>query len=61
MLIQNLVLPRVFRKVRKTPHQYQTPKPGEIFKNLQKSTLALRGSQTQKCTTFCGKLSFIQF
>jgi hypothetical protein len=45
MLIQNLVLTRVFHKVRKTRHQYLEfgPKPGEIQKNLQKSTLSLQG------------------
>jgi len=54
----------VFRKVRKTRHQYPEfgPKPGEIKKkNLQKSTLAFKGvvgSNSEMRTTFCAKLSF---
>ncbi len=53
----------VFRKVRKTRHRYPEfgPKPGEIKKKTSKKVhQPSRGQwgQTQKCTTFCAKLSF---
>jgi hypothetical protein len=43
-------------KVWKTQHQNPEfgPRQGEIQKNLQKSTLAFKGSETQKCTIFFG-------
>jgi hypothetical protein len=51
-------------KVWKTQHQNPEfgPRQGEIQKILQKSTLAFKGGETQKCTNFLGgKLSFILF
>jgi hypothetical protein len=51
-------------KVWKTQHQNPEfgPRQGEIQKNLQKSTLAFKGGETQKCTIcLSGKLSFILF
>jgi hypothetical protein len=60
---------RVFRKVRKTQHQYPEfgPKSGEIEKKKPaKKNISLQGGETQKRTIlflfyFCGKPSFILF
>jgi hypothetical protein len=55
---------RVFHKIRKTQHQYPEfgPEPGEIIKIPAKMYITLQGgSQTQKYTTFCAKLSLIRF
>jgi len=55
----------VFRKFRKSQHEYLEfgPKSGEIKKKPAKKYTSVQGGggQTQKSTTFCAKLSFIRF
>jgi hypothetical protein len=54
---------RVFCKVRKTQHQNPGfgTKPGEVKSKPAKKYISLQGGETQNCTFFCGKLSFILF
>ncbi len=54
---------KVFRKVGKTRHQHSEfgPKPGEIFKNLQKSTLAFNGGSNSEMRHFLCQTEFHPF
>ncbi len=51
---------KVLRKVKETRHQHSEfgPKPGEIFKNLQKSTLAFNGGSNSNLHHFLCQTEF---